>query len=433
MPDAAPRLARAGVGLAAMSPVSATAAQPGRGTAAAPAGRTIVYSALGREMEFFELDLGTADLARIGSIAFEAVIQYAWPNRARTMLYVATSNAGPMCPIKRQEHFVHALRIEPSGTLTPFGPAARLRHRPVHLTLDAEGRHVLLASIDPPHVTVRRIEPDGSVGAEVAQPPLEFGPATHQVRVTPPGDVVVVPSCAHHPTGAIPGSLRLFSYRDGRLGPLATVEADPAGVAAWRDVANGAHGFAARHVDFHPTRPWMYLCLEAQGEIRLFDCGPGRVGPTARFAKSTLEGATRGGSTQWASAIHVHPGGGFVYVTNRARDTEPFGDGRVFAGGVNDVAVFAIDQATGEPTLIQHADTQGIFPRTFGIDPTGRLLVVGNEEPAFVRDGAGVRKMPPSLAVFRIGEDGRLDLARRHDHPDNGQVCWWVGVERIPA
>ena len=100
----------------------------------------------------------------------------------------------------------------------------------------------------------------------------------------------------------------------------------------------------------------------------------------------------------------------------------------MFVGGVNDIAVFAIDPATGEPTLIQHADTQGIFPRTFGIDATGRMLVAGNQEPGNIRDGEGMRRVVPSLVVFRIGDDGRLTFVRKHDHPDNGEVCFWIGV-----
>jgi hypothetical protein len=107
---------------------------------------------------------------------------------------------------------------------------------------------------------------------------------------------------------------------------------------------------------------------------------------------------------------------------------EPIGGEDVFVGGVNDIAVFAIDQATGEPTLIQHADTQGIFPRTFGIDASGRMLVAGNQEAMLVRDGDTIRKAVPSLIVFRIGDDGRLTFLRRHDHPDNGEVCFWVGI-----
>ena len=50
-------------------------------------------------------------------------------------------------------------------------------------------------------------------------------------------------------------------------------------------------------------------------------------------------------------------------------------DNKVFAGGENSLAVFALDPASGEPTLIQHVDTRGIHCRTFHIDPSGRMLV----------------------------------------------------------
>ena len=106
-----------------------------------------------------------------------------------------------------------------------------------------------------------------------------------------------------------------------------------------------------------------------------------------RCIKSTLEGAPRGRSSQMASAIQVHPNGRYVYVSNRAWDTETRDGRQVFVGGVNDIAVFEIDQASGEPSLIQHVDTLGIFPRTFGIDATGTMLVVGNQEPFDVRAG----------------------------------------------
>jgi 6-phosphogluconolactonase (cycloisomerase 2 family) len=277
-------------------------------------------------------------------------------------------------------------------------------------------------------VTVHRIMPDGAVGRQIAQPSLDFGVTVHQVRVTPPGTIAVVPACAHHETGLEPGSVGLFSYRDGRLAPLARMTADPARASPWRGIRHGAHGFAARHVDFHPTRPWMYLCIETQGEIRLYDCDADRVALTPRCIRSTLDGVPRGRSSQMASAIHVHPNGRYVYVSNRAWETEPLDGRKVFVGGVNDIAVFAIDPATGEPSLIQHADTLGIFPRTFGIDATGTMLVVGNQEPFNVRVDDEVRRVLPSLVVFRIGEDGRLTRLHKYDHADNGAVCFWVDV-----
>ena len=175
----------------------------------------------------------------------------------------------------------------------------------------------------------------------------------------------------------------------------------------------------------------MYLCVETQGEVRLYDYDADHVALAPRCIKSTLEGVARGRSAQMASAIHLHPSGRYLYVTNRAWETEPFKGRKVFVGGVNDIVVFAIDQATGEPSLIQHVDTLGIFPRTFGIDATGTVLVVGNQEPFDVRVGGDIRRVLPSLVVFRIGADGRLSMLHKHDFPDNGAVCFWVGVETI--
>src|SRR5205814_168757 len=97
-----------------------------------------------------------------------------------------------------------------------------------HLSLDREERHLLVAYNNPSDVTVHAIEPDGRIGAQIAQPPLDFSITVHQVRVTPVGTIAVVPACAHHENGAEAGSLGLFSYRDGQLAALARIEADPA-------------------------------------------------------------------------------------------------------------------------------------------------------------------------------------------------------------
>jgi 6-phosphogluconolactonase len=65
----------------------------------------------------------------------------------------------------------------------------------------------------------------------------------------------------------------------------------------------------------------------------------------------------------------VHPNGRFVYLTNRAAATVELEGKKVFAGGENSVAVFSIDPATGEPTLIQNIDGRGIQLRTFAMQP----------------------------------------------------------------
>jgi hypothetical protein len=110
---------------------------------------------------------------------------------------------------------------------------------------------------------------------------------------------------------------------------------------------------------------------------------------------------------------------------------------RVFAGGgENTIAVFSINQNTGEPTLIQNADTHGFNPRTFAIDAGGRMLVAGNLNSLLVRDGERLIRVPASLAVFRIRSDGKLDYVRNYDVKTVGDFqtggLMWVGMVTLP-
>lgn len=394
-------------------------------------GKTIVYASLGPELWVYDLDTESASLTHVTTHRFDEVVQYAWPSRDFSALYVAISAAGPMAEFKRPNHAVIACHILPDGSLAPFGKPVRLDHRPLHITLDPQETHLLAAYNIPPMVTVHRLEPGGEVGATVAQEALDFGETVHQVRVTPAGDFVIVPACAHDEAGLTPGRLDVFAYSDGKMTPAAQLLPVPERAAAWQSEWYGAQGFAARHVDFHPTQPWMYLCLERQSEIALYDYDSTGIAPRPRYIKSTLEGGPTGPSAQLASAIHVHPEGRFAYVSNRAWDTEQIDGKPVFVGGINDITVFEIDQDSGEPTLIQHADTGGIFPRTFSIDPTGKFLVAGNEQPGWLPSDAGPQRVTPGLVVFRIGENGHLTRTKHIALPDNGEVCFWTGIVSI--
>jgi DNA-binding beta-propeller fold protein YncE len=122
-----------------------------------------------------------------------------------------------------------------------------------------------------------------------------------------------------------------------------------------------------------------------------------------------------------------------VYVGNRARDTVQFEGKRVFAGGENTIAVFSINQDTGEPTLIQSEDTRGFSPRTFSIDASGSVLAVGNQSSALVRDGSSVRTVPARLTVFRIRDDGKLDFRHQYDFETGGPITlFWTGIISFP-
>ena len=82
---------------------------------------------------------------------------------------------------------------------------------------------------------------------------------------------------------------------------------------------------------------------------------------------------------------------GFSTARTAPRQTVDFQGKKVFKGGENSIVVYAIDQSTGEPTPIQHIETQKIHPRTFHIDPSGRLLVAQHNLPVDVREGDTVK------------------------------------------
>jgi 6-phosphogluconolactonase len=75
--------------------------------------------------------------------------------------------------------------------------------------------------------------------------------------------------------------------------------------------------------------------------------------------------------------IVVHPSGRFLYSSNR---------------GHNSIAVFSIDQESGQPRLVDLVPTQGETPRNFNIDPSGQFLVVANVNS-------------DSLVCFRIDQE----------------------------
>ena len=122
-----------------------------------------------------------------------------------------------------------------------------------------------------------------------------------------------------------------------------------------------------------------------------------------------------------------------MYGANRAQETTEFQGKPVFKGGENSIVVYSIDQSTGEPTPIQHIETQKIHPRTFHIDPSGRLLVAQHNLPVNVRDGDAIKTAPAGLSVFRMGDDGKLIFVRTYDVDVGDKTMFWMRMVPLPA
>ncbi len=384
--------------------------------------KVMLYASVGPQLTHYDVDVENATLTRRDNVSLPANVHYAWPHASREYLYVASSNsASGIGGFVGDQHNVSAFRIDPAtGALTPHGAPIPLPTRPIHMTSDIPSRHLLVAFSIPSGVRVYRVNPDAMPGAEIAQEEkIDPGIYGHQVRVSPDNRMAILVTRGHDAAAGKPeepGALKVFRYQDGQL-------TDEISVAP-----GGGYGFGPRHLDFHPSKPWVYVSLERQNRLDMFAISGDRLSPEPVFSKGTLAepGNTRG--RQAAGTIHVHPNGRFVYVANRASSTVGEGAERVFAGGENTLAVFAIDPATGEPTPIQHVDTRGIHCRTFHIDPSGRLLVAAHIIGLPVKDGAEIRTVPACLSLFRIGTDGKLDFVRKYDVDVGDQQMFWMGM-----
>jgi 6-phosphogluconolactonase len=250
---------------------------------------------------------------------------------------------------------VSAFSIDPAtGALTALNRQSSRGDGPCHLALDADGRHAIVANYGSGSVAVLPIGEDGRLGEasdfhqhEGSGPNArrQEGPHAHCVTFSPDGRRVFVCDL---------GIDRVVIYNfDWAAGKLTAN--DPA-------FASLKPGAGPRHMAFGGAGRFAYVLNELDSTITIFSYDAASGGLEAVGSISTLPGDFGREST--TAEIAVHPSGKFLYASNRGHDS---------------IAVFAIDAATGLPTLVEHQSTGGRTPRHFAIDPAGALLVAENQ------------------------------------------------------
>lgn len=386
--------------------------------------KTVFYASVGPVLTLYDLDIAEAALEKRSTITLPANIQYLWPHPSRRTVYAVSSSGGP--GIAGDRHFASALAVDPAtGELKLHGESVLLPSRPIHTTVDASGAFLLTAFNIPSNITVHRLKADGMIGALVPQNErLDTGNFAHQVRMTPSNHAAVLVTRGNNAEAGKaedPGAIKTYSFDNGALKNLASI-APGAGASA-------GLGFGPRHLDFHPTLPWAYVSIERQNKLYMYKLDS--VTGLARepsFIKETLADP-HSETEQGAGAIHVHPNGKFVYLTNRSFPASPSGGRKMSAGGENSVAVYAIDDKSGEPMHIQSIDGLGVQLRTFSIDPDGRVLIAASILPVPRSDGTMVSA---GLTVFRMGGDGKLTFVRKYDVDVGGFQQFWSGMITLP-
>eukprot|EP01127_Copromyxa_protea_P011147 TRINITY_DN2786_c0_g1_i1.p1 TRINITY_DN2786_c0_g1~~TRINITY_DN2786_c0_g1_i1.p1 ORF type:complete len:366 (-),score=69.39 TRINITY_DN2786_c0_g1_i1:26-1123(-) len=138
-------------------------------------------------------------------------------------------------------------------------------------------------------------------------------------------------------------------------------------------------GDGPRHMILHQSLPIAYFIQELSSKVVVCSIELAETGLS--FTKiqeiSTLPDDFKGENI--TAAIRLDNAGKFLYGSNR---------------GHNSLAVFSIDQATGALTFVSHVPTQDA-PRDFAIAPTGKMLVVANQNSH-------------TLVTYNVNGDGTL-------------------------
>jgi 6-phosphogluconolactonase len=229
---------------------------------------------------------------------------------------------------------------------------------PAYISVDKAQKNVFIANYGGGSLQVYPVNKDGSLGAS-SQTIQNVGSGPNTARqVQPHVHSAVLSPDDKYMLAADLGTdkINIFRYKASKNPPLT-----PADVPFFQT----AGGSGPRHSEFSPNGKFMYNLQEITATISAFSYHDGELKElqTIKMMPDDFKG------TNGAADIHVSPDGLFLYATNR--------------GTVNEIFVYAIDQATGKLTAVSHYPT-GNNPRNFVIDPTGNYILVGSSNRVIV-------------------------------------------------
>ena len=327
------------------------------------------YSLRGSE-GVYGLDFDPEDgaLARRGALAgLDNPAFLALHPNGRWLYAVSEGNEGAVAAI--------ALQVEP-GVSPLINQQSTLGSAPCHLAVDSTGEWLVTANYGSGSVVLHPIRADGSLGeaADLAQHSgsgpnagRQEGPHAHSVTFDPSGRFAIAADL---------GIDRLMVYlldrEQGKLVPHAQVVVAP--------------GAGPRHFAFHPSGKWAYLITELANTVVAYAWDADAGALTELQTVPTLPAEFTGVSH--CADIHVHPSGRYLYGSNRGHDS---------------LAVFGIDETTGQLEPRGHVSTGGGNPRNFALTADGRWLLVANQDTdsivAFRVEGAKLEAVGEPFSV----------------------------------
>lgn len=307
----------------------------------------------------YRFDTASGSITRLAS-AQTVNPSYLVVSKDRQHVYAVNELPGDNGPAS-QRGGISAFRFDPaSGQLTFVNRVSSDGNDPAYLALSPDGRYLLTANYSVA----------SNPGGSFAVFPLEGErvlPSILTVHHDGSGPVTGRQDNSHvHSTVFSPdgrylfaqdlGADKLYSYRytpDGTRGLFGPTESRYTLVKP---------GSGPRHMVFDEAGKHAYVTTEMNASVLVYDYDDGKLTlrQTLPMTAPGFKGKIGG------SAIHLSPDGRFLYTTNR--------------GDANEILTYAVNPADGQLKLLNRRSTLGKSPREFAIDPTGRWLIIGNQD-----------------------------------------------------
>jgi len=224
---------------------------------------------------------------------------------------------------------------------------------PCYLSIDNTGKFVMAANYVGGSVVLLPIIEDGMLGNYSSYKKHEGGsshprqdaPHAHQIFQHPKSGLVAAVDL---------GADKIYAYELDTLSQTLNY---------LRDFINPPMSAGPRHMVFHTEKDIAYVLNELIGTIEV-----ATYTDSLRFQqKVQMIALQEPGDKREPSgaAIKIHPNGKFLYASNR--------------GEINEVVAFRIGE-NGELIKVGVYSSQGKTPRDFEIDPSGKFMLVANQD-----------------------------------------------------
>ncbi|WP_224038788.1 lactonase family protein [Paraburkholderia unamae] len=303
-----------------------------------------------REMRALRFDTSSGKLTAIGPVGAGPRSTWVTTNPRLPVLYAVDDD-------NSREGSVTAYAVDrDSGALTKVNEVATGGNGTTNLSLDLPSMTLLAANYGGGSVSSIAVNADGSLGARTSTV-KETGSGPNRRQASAHAHNAVVDPSGHYALVPDLGADRVFVYAFDR----GTRTLTPADGASARQFALPP-GSGPRHLVFAPDGKHVYLLTELSAQVLVlrWDATQGQLTPvqTVETTSPEFQGVKSG------AEVAASADGRFIYVENRAE---------------NALIVYRVDRASGELTQIQRTSSGGEKPWGFGIDASGKWLLVANQ------------------------------------------------------